>query len=77
MQTSSITSKGQVTIPAQIRKSLALTEGQKVRFSYIGNVITITPVEEDISAVFGLLKAKKTVSLEQMETAIIKSACDD
>jgi AbrB family looped-hinge helix DNA binding protein len=77
MQTSSITSKGQVTIPAQIRKSLALTEGQKVRFSYIGNVITITPVEEEISAVFGLLKAKKTVSLEQMETAIIKSACDD
>jgi len=59
MQTSSITSKGQVTIPAQIRKSLALTEGQKVRFSYIGNVITITPVEEEISAVFGLLKAKK------------------
>ncbi len=77
MQTSSITSKGQVTIPAQIRKSLALTEGQKVRFSYIGNVITITPVEEEISAVFGLLKAKKSASLVQMEAAIIKSACDD
>ena len=77
MQTSSITSKGQVTIPAPIRKSLALTAGQKVRFSYNDNVITITPVEEDISAVFGLLKATKTVSLEQMESAIIQSACDD
>ncbi len=77
MQTSSITSKGQVTIPAQIRKSLALTKGQKVRFDCKGNIITITPVEEDISAVFGLLKASKTVSLEQMEEAIIKSACDD
>lgn len=77
MQTSSIISKGQITIPAPIRKSLALTAGQKVRFSYNDNVITITPVEEDISAVFGLLKATKTVSLEQMESAIIQSACDD
>lgn len=34
MQTSSIISKGQITIPAPIRKSLALTAGQKVRFSY-------------------------------------------
>ena len=77
MQTSSITSKGQVTIPVQIRKSLALTEGQKVRFSFKDNVITITPVEEEISAVFGLLKATKTVSLEQMDTAITQSVCDD
>ena len=77
MQTSSITSKGQVTIPAQIRKSLELTEGQKVRFSFKDNVITITPVEEEISAVFGLLKATRAVSLEQMDEAITKSACDD
>ena len=77
MQTSSITSKGQVTIPVQIRKSLALTEGQKVRFSFKDNVITITLVEEEISAVFGLLKATKTVSLEQMDAAITQSACDD
>ena len=77
MYTSSITSKGQVTIPADIRKSLALNTGQKVRFICKDNTITIIPIEEDISAVFGLLKAKKTVSLEQMESAIIKSACDD
>jgi len=77
MQTSSITSKGQVTIPAQIRKSLALTTGQKVRFNYKDNIITITPVEEEISAVFGLLKATKSISLEQMDAAIIQSACDD
>ncbi len=77
MHTSSITSKGQVTIPAQIRKSLALTVGQKVGFSFKDDVITIIPVEEDISAAFGLLKATKTVSLEQMDKAIIESSCDD
>ena len=41
------------------------------------NIITIIPVEEDISAAFGLLKATKTVSLEQMDAAVIESACDD
>ena len=67
MQTSSITSKGQVTIPANIRKSLHLTAGQRVKVNCENNIITITPVENDISAVFGLLKATKTVSLAQME----------
>ena len=77
MQTSSITSKGQITIPANIRKSLHLTAGQKVKVSCENNIITITPMENDISTVFGLLKATKTVSLAQMEEAIIEAACDD
>lgn len=77
MRSSSITSKGQVTIPADIRKSLHLTAGKKVKFSCHGNVVTITPVENDINAVFGLLKAKKTVSMGEMESVIAKAACDD
>ncbi len=56
MQVSSITSKGQVTIPAEIRKSLHLATGQKVKFSCKNNVITIVPIEKDISSAFGLLK---------------------
>jgi len=53
MQLSSITSKGQVTIPVEIRKSLHLTTGQKVKFSCKNNV----------RSVFGLLKSSKQVSL--------------
>ena len=55
-----------------IRKSLHLSTGQKVRFNCIDNIITITPVENDISAVFGLLKANKSVTLAQMDDAIEK-----
>jgi hypothetical protein len=33
--------------------------------------------KNDISAVFGLLKATKGVSLEQMEEGIAKGACGD
>jgi hypothetical protein len=38
---------------------------------------TTPKVESDISAAFGLLKATKSVSLEQMEEAIEKAACGD
>ncbi len=34
-------------------------------------------IENDISAVFGLLKATKNISLEQMEEGIAKGACGD
>jgi len=77
MGLSSITSKGQVTIPADIRKSLQLTAGKKVKFSCHDNVVTITPVENDINAVFGLLKANKTVSIEEMKAVIAEVACDN
>jgi hypothetical protein len=44
----------------------------------VGQKISVTAnSENDISAVFGLLKATKSVSLEQMEDAIIKAACGD
>ena len=77
MQLSSISSKGQVTIPAEIRKSLHLATGQKVKFSCKDNVITIVPVENDISSVFGLLKSSKSVSLAEMDKAIASAICDD
>lgn len=77
MQTTNITAKGQITIPADIRKSLHLMAGQKVSVSCENNVITITPIQNDISAVFGMLKATKSVSFAQMDEAIAQAACGD
>lgn len=77
MQVSSITSKGQVTIPVEIRKSLHLITGQKVQFSCKNNVITIVPVENDISLVYGLLKSSKSVSLVEMDEAIANANFND
>jgi AbrB family looped-hinge helix DNA binding protein len=77
MQLSSITSKGQVTIPAEIRKSLHLATGQKVKFSCKDNVITIVPVDNNISSAFGLLKSSKSISLMEMEQAITSVSVDD
>lgn len=77
MDTSSITSKGQVTIPAKIRKLLQLETGQKVKFTCEDHSVTITPVVDDISAAFGLLKATKSVTLTEIEQAISTAASND
>ena len=77
MQTSNITTKGQITIPVQIRKSLGLKSGQQVAFKLEGNMIILQPVKKDISAAFGLIKTDKTVSLEAMDKAIQDEATHD
>lgn len=76
MRTSTVTSKGQITIPADLRKSLGLRPGQQVTFSRTENALIITPVEDDVTATFGLLKAKRGVSLEKMDEAIAEMAKD-
>lgn len=41
--TSTVTSKGQIVIPAALRKKLGLKPGTRVRFSQNGNDIVIHP----------------------------------
>jgi AbrB family looped-hinge helix DNA binding protein len=70
MKTSLVTTKGQVTIPALVRKQLGIHQGDRVGFVYEDGKVIILPVIKDIEASFGLIAAVKTVSLQDMETAI-------
>jgi antitoxin PrlF len=70
MSTSIVTRKGQVTIPADIRKRLGLRRGRRVAFATEGNRAVLVPVEEDVTAPFGLVKSRKSVSLDEIEKAI-------
>ena len=58
----SVTSKGQVTIPKAVRQQLGIRKGSKVSFKVIGDHIELivckTPVEIKESG-FGLLKTEK------------------
>lgn len=74
MDTSTITQKGQVTIPAAIRKKLGLRRGDRVSFVQDGNRVVVKPVHRDIKAAFGLVKARRSASLGDYETAIRKRA---
>lgn len=70
MQSSSVTSKGQVTIPASVRRKLGIKPGDRVGFVERDDHVVIERHENRVEAAFGVLKATRSVSLEQMEEAI-------
>lgn len=74
MDTSTVTQKGQVTIPAGIRRKLGLRTGDRVGFVPTGAGVLVAPVEDNIEAAFGLVRAKRSASLADMERAIRKRA---
>jgi antitoxin PrlF len=74
MLSTSLTSKGQVTIPIRIRKILGVMPGDKIDFEEKNDIIILRRHENNIQACFGLLKASKSVSLADMDEAIANSA---
>lgn len=71
---STMTQKGQVTIPKDIRDSLHLVTGDKVEFVHNERgEIVIKPVTRKVMEVAGLLskyKKSKPVTVEDMDRAI-------
>jgi len=73
---STITSKGQTTIPGEIRRHLKLKTGDRVEFivERDGKVVLV-PATVDVRELKGLLApAPRRVSLDEMEVAIRKRA---
>ena len=75
MTTATVTSKGQITIPAQVREALHVRTGDRVefvevepgRFEFIAATRSVT----ELKGMFG--KAARTVSIEEMNAAIAAS----
>jgi AbrB family looped-hinge helix DNA binding protein len=60
--TSSLTSKGQVTIPKALRQQLGLARGSRVSFQLVGDHIKVSPLrqEQALSASgFGMLSSQR------------------
>ena len=77
MAVATLTSKGQTTIPKEIRDLLGLVTGHKLDFvvESDGRVV-LRPATLDVRELRGMLrrKRKKAVSLEQMDRAIAEGA---
>lgn len=76
MTQATLTSKGQITIPKEIRDSLHLSTGDKIDFLLTQNgEAIIRPVAQTAQEVFGLLakQKRKPVSVEQMDTKVKES----
>jgi len=76
MTTAVITSKGQVTIPADVRRRLGIDSGDRIEFVELetGGFAIRTAVD-DVRSLKGLLgKPSKPVSVEDMNLAILGRA---
>jgi AbrB family looped-hinge helix DNA binding protein len=73
MSLATITTKGQVTIPKNIRESLKLHTGDKIEITLQeGGIAIIRPIANKVDDVFGKLHkpGRKTKSIEDMNDAI-------
>jgi antitoxin PrlF len=69
---STVTTKGQITIPIEIRNKFHLKSGDEIEFFILeSGKIECIPVTTSIKELKGFLpKPKKRVSLEDMDTVI-------
>ncbi|MBW4686398.1 MAG: AbrB/MazE/SpoVT family DNA-binding domain-containing protein [Komarekiella atlantica HA4396-MV6] len=79
MDNTTITNKGQVTIPKEIRDYLKLDTGSKVDFVIDENgTVKLIPLNVPIQSLAGILRrpGMKSATLEEMEAAIQKGSND-
>lgn len=81
MASSTLTSKGQITIPREVRDRLGLREGDRVVFQFDehGNLLLRQEAQSPLGRLPGLLKhlAKdRPVTIEEMKAAVKQRAAE-
>jgi AbrB family looped-hinge helix DNA binding protein len=77
MRESTVTTKGQTTLPKEVRKALGLQPGDKLRYILLEEEVRLLRARPVLD-LEGALKrpGQKTVTLEEMEEAIAAGAVD-
>lgn len=78
MPASTLTSKGQITIPAEVRRTLGLKSGSRVEFVPMDNgSYELVPANGTVAALKGLVPAPPTpVTLQEMDEAVGGAAAE-
>jgi AbrB family looped-hinge helix DNA binding protein len=73
-----VTSKGQVTLPKEVRERLRLSDGAKVRFTFEDrDRVVLSRGGSKLSDLFGILgKPPRSLTLEEMDEVIQQAAVD-
>ena len=75
MVAATLTSKGQVTIPSQVRSELKLGQGDRIEFVKIADGrYEVVAATQDITSLRGMVKSSKQVSVGEMNRAIKSKA---
>ena len=74
MSTATVTSKGQITIPKDIRSLLGIESGDKINFLVDDQgTVSFVPATKNVTALRGMIaKPSQPVSLEAMDATIKK-----
>ena len=72
MSEAKMTSKGQITLPKEIRLKLGLKQGDRVRFIVEDDGrVRLLPAKRDISELMGILPTpKRRLSIEEMDDIV-------
>jgi len=78
VQESTVTVKGQTTLPRDVRRALGLASGDKVRYVILDGEVRLLK-SRSVNELAGLLvkSGRKPVSLDEMEDAIAAGAAED
>lgn len=71
---SALTTKGQATIPKPVREYLHLKPGDRVKFFLHPNGTVVLLPKLPVTALRGILKSRRQVSLEEMTEAVAGAA---
>lgn len=78
MSTSTVTSKGQITIPIDVRRALKLEAGSRVEFVELpSGAYELIPATRNIKELRGIVKySGPPISIEDMNDAVLKTAAE-
>lgn len=74
MEATSVTSKGQVTIPKEFRQQLGIRQGSRIEFVRVGNHIEMRVVSSPATAPgsgFGMLKSRRAAMPTDFDPATL------
>jgi antitoxin PrlF len=79
MSTATVTSKGQITIPKDVRVRLGLEAGDRVVFVVRSDQeVSLKPAKTDVRELHGMLyrKDRRPRTLEEMDEGIVRSIAE-
>lgn len=80
MPVATLTSKGQITIPVEVRRKLGLKPGDRLDFIMeAGDEVRLKAKKRPLADLLGILKGvrKRPLSIEQMHDAVVEAANED
>jgi AbrB family looped-hinge helix DNA binding protein len=74
MDATSVTSKGQVTIPKELRQRLGIRQGSRIEFSLVGDHVVMrvrSSPPAEASSGFGMLKSRRAAVPADLDPATL------